>query len=125
MKNEITIDLLSSTIEEMLTDYSAEVKKTVAEVLPKVARDTVKELKKTSPKKTGDYASGWKSKKETSRIGTKVTIYNDAKPYLTHLLENGHANRDGGRTSGIPHIKPAEQNAIKETIKQIEDSLEK
>ena len=81
-----------------------------------VAKETVKELKSTSPKKTGGYAKGWARKK----VGTAQVVHNSTNYQLTHLLENGHANRDGGRTPGRPHIAPAEQKAIDEFEKRVE-----
>ena len=42
---------------------------------------------------------------------------------MTHLLEKGHANRDGGRTKAYPHIKPAEEEAVKEALKLIEEGV--
>ena len=42
---------------------------------------------------------------------------------LSHLLENGHAKRGGGRVQAIPHIKPAEQAGIEKLEEDIERAL--
>ena len=50
---------------------------------------------------------------ENNSLGTVYTVH--ARKYqLTHLLENGHAKRNGGRTKAQPHIAKGETLAIKE-----------
>ena len=45
------------------------------------------------------------------------------KYQLAHLLEKGHAKRGGGRTKAMPHIAPAEENAVKELENDIKKAL--
>ena len=123
MSKTITADELGKAIQDVVEEYAKDVKKVVDESLPKAAKKGVKVAKKKSPTKTGEYAKGWTSKVEKERLGTKVTIYNKKRPQLTHLLEKGHANRDGGRTKAYPHIKPAEEEAVKEALKLIEEGV--
>lgn len=123
--SNVSINNLNSAIKSVLDEYQEEVTEKVKEVLPKVGKDTVKELKQTSPKKSGKYAKGWKTQVEEGRLGSVVTVYNSDRYQLTHLLEKGHASRDGGRVSGIPHIRPAEEHAIKNVVDEIKRSIEK
>ena len=44
---------------------------------------------------------------------------------LTHLLENGHAKRGGGRVRAFPHIAPAETAGTEQLVKDIERDLKK
>mgnify|MGYP003319927550 CR=1 FL=1 len=89
-----------------------------------LAMKAVKDLKKNSPKKSGKYSKSWKKKIEKSRIGSNCVIYNE-KYYLTHLLENGHANRDGGRTPAKPHIAPVNESIQKDFEEEIEKGIAK
>lgn len=113
----IKVSDLAQAVAQELADYSQDVTDGVKKDVKQVAKDVVTELKQTSPRNSGDYAKGWKSRVEyESPEDIRVRVYNSKKPQLTHLLENGHAKQNGGRVNGIPHIGPAEQRA--------EDSLE-
>lgn len=123
---------LQAQLQEILEDYTAEVKKTVNEAMDTVSKEGVQKLKSTSPKRSGKgkhYASGWAVKKARGSLGVDdVLIYNKTKPQLTHLLENGHviANARGtyGRVNGIKHIAPVEEWAAEELPAEIIRGLE-
>ena len=114
MAKEIEIDVsqLSQKITEQMDFVLPAVRQGLNKIIKKAAAQGVKELKETSPKLTGEYASGWTSKMEEGEGGTAgVIVYNAKKPWLTHLLENGHLiKKTGGRTKAIPHIYPAQEN---------------
>ena len=69
-----------------------------------LAKGAVKQLKETSPKRTGKYAAGWTRKKKG-----KTIIVHNRRYQLTHLLEKGHAKRGGGRVAARVHIAPVEK----------------
>lgn len=105
---------IEKAIRAITKEYGEQAKQALEESAEEVADETANELKSTSPKKTGRYAKGWKVKKELGASGkAKFTVHNTSMPSLTHLLERGHGLRSGGRTKALPHIKPAEENAIK------------
>ncbi|WP_078434233.1 hypothetical protein [Metabacillus halosaccharovorans] len=110
------IGSLSREIAQALSEYTSEIEEGLEKSKVEVAKGTVKNLKITSPEQTGDYAKGWARKK----IGTAQVVYNRTDYQLTHLLENGHVNRDGSRTQSTPHIAPAEDKAIDEFMKKVE-----
>ena len=101
-------------LAEELQEYADDVVERVDQDAQQIANSAASELKATSPKRTGGYAKGWKVQKEKSRYGTSCTVYNSTKPGLTHLLENGHALRGGGRAPAHPHIRPVEEKVIKD-----------
>ncbi|MBR3375385.1 MAG: HK97 gp10 family phage protein, partial [Firmicutes bacterium] len=77
-----------------------------------------------APKRHGDYAKSWSTKKtrQTSR-SFEVTVYSRNRYQLAHLLEHGHAKRNGGRTRAQVHIAPAEQNGIRQLEEDIKRSI--
>ena len=114
---------LTIEIENALKEYTEEVEEAVAQIIEEDVKEAVKELKDVSPKKTGEYAKGWTSKKEMTDGGIKMTIYNKTKPQLTHLLEFGHAKRGGGRVAARPHIAPVEEKLIDQVTRDIEEAI--
>lgn len=110
MAKKISIDDIATEITNTIQEYTEDVSRAIEEENKNIANEAVKELRNTSPKKTGQYAKGWTKKKQ----GNGYVIYNKKKPQLTHLLEHGHAKRGGGRVSGKPHIRPVEERAIKD-----------
>lgn len=112
----IQISQLTREITKALQEYSADVDEGLEKAKKKVVRAGAKQLRESSPKKSGGYAEGWTS---TGQDGTQV-VYNGNKPQLTHLLEYGHAKRGGGRVGGQVHIKPVEQNMIREFESEVE-----
>lgn len=111
---EVRIDL-----SKIMDEYVKEVDDEVERAADKVGKETVNMLKQTSPKGTGQYAKGWRVKKE----GRQRYVYNATKPQLTHLLENGHAKRGGGRVRAYVHIKPAEEAAAKRFVELTSEAI--
>ena len=118
-----------SEINEILSGYCDDIQSLLQKESERIAKDGAKTLRATSPinkKNTpsrGKYAKGWKVKKEHSRGVARCTIYNSAKPSLTHLLERGHDNRDGSKTPAIVHIKPVEEQCKNEYLKYVESGI--
>lgn len=114
MSKSIEADILGKEIMKYLSEYTNDISEVVEIVSNKVGKDATNELKQESPKLTGDYAKGWRLKKD--KIGKNrytVKIYNKTDYQLTHLLEFGHVTRNGGRTKANPHIRPVEEKYIK------------
>ena len=102
------IEGLSDAIVKALAEYTDEIEKGLEVEKKSVADKAVQTLKTTSPKKTGKYAKGW----TVSDIKGKKVVHNKTDYQLTHLLEYGHAKRNGGRVAGKPHIRPVEEKAV-------------
>ncbi len=106
----VTIDGLAAAIVSTVREYTEEVEDGIEPIVKQTVDETVKILRSDSPKETGSYAKGWGVKKaRTARLSGAVSfvVYNRTDYQLTHLLEFGHANRDGSFTAARPHIQSA------------------
>lgn len=117
-------------MDEILKTFDVKLNAAVEKVTKQVAQETAKQLRSTSPKNTGEYASGWTVKKEPGEMGsTGYVVYNSKKPWRTHLLEFGHEkkNQHGsyGRVAAHPHIKPAEEAAKAKLESLLVDEINK
>jgi hypothetical protein len=115
----VKIDDLSKEIAKQLSLYTEDVEAEVEEAKDDVSKESVKLLRQKSPKKSGDYAKGWSRKK----INKDFVVYNRTAPQLTHLLEHGHVNQDGGRTPGEAHIRPVEEEINQQYLDRVERAI--
>ena len=120
---------LTGQLSEIFDDYQRDFKRKVNNSVDKVGKESVNKLKNTSPSKTGDYARGWRLKRERGRNGINdVTIHNATDYHLTHLLENGHVvrNKKGtyGRAPAHKHIAPVEEYFNSKVVEEIQRELE-
>lgn len=121
---KVTADGLSDAVMDLLDAYSADVKDDLTAVVKTVSKDCLADIKRKSPRRTGEYAKSWSRKFSKASEQPSATIYNKKYYMLTHLLEDGHAKADGGRVEGVPHIAPAAEQAAKDLEKGIIDILE-
>ena len=110
MGKTVSIDGLADAVMEELTEYNKLAEETMKEAVTKAGQTVRKEIQTGAPERSGKYAKSWRTKKtkESSRV-LEVTVYSPSRYMLAHLLEHGHAKRNGGRTRAFPHIAPAEE----------------
>lgn len=120
------VDELSKAIEKELTLYMESSTETVKREVKRVATDVKKDISDHARVgRRGKYAKSWQTKlTDETATSVTVTVHANKNGYnLAHLLEFGHAKRGGGRTRAFPHIKPAEQNGIRELERNIRREL--
>lgn len=109
---------LAGEIMKCLQEYTEEVVEALEKTEKELADEAVRTLKQTSPKKSGKYARSWTQTKQ----GGKRIVHN-RRYQLTHLLEKGHAKRNGGRVAARVHIAPVEQRISKEAVERFKRVL--
>ena len=128
-RKKITLDNLGEELEKTLNDYGDDLVRSIDEVTKKVGQKGAAALRNeslekfpASKKHEKRYGSTWKTKKEKTRLYSTITIYN-SQPGFPHLLEKGHASRNGGRVPGKQHISGVEAELIREFTKEVESRI--
>lgn len=123
--NSSTMDF-RDVINDILTNYTADIVEITTDVIPKVAKEAATKLRKTSPVgATGKYGKGWTTTVEKGRLRVGATVHGKSGTYqLAHLLEHGHLMRNGLRSGQRVHIEPVEQWAIDEAYERIINRVE-
>ena len=117
-------DLADAVMKEMeaYKDLSRDALESAITSSSNLIRD---EIKKTAPVKTGTYAKSWRSSKTRDDADSfGMTVYSPKRYMYAHLLEHGHAKRNGGRVKAIPHIGPAEEKGMEKLVTELQKKLE-
>lgn len=127
MSKTISIDQLNEAINKELTLYS----QNVIDGIKKEAKNSIKQLveqtKSTAPvgKRQKHYRDSIKSKKlsENSRAVSYLWYVNGPDYRLSHLLEDGHALRNGERVEGTHFIQKATDPILEQYLKAVEEVI--
>lgn len=115
---------LESAVASILKDFSDEVTRVTKEDVDEVTKMALDEVKSHAPVNTGKYKRSLKDRTEyESATEKRNVIYSKGQGSLTHLLENGHAKRNGGRTRSFPHFAYGQKVIEEELPKLLEKHI--
>lgn len=127
MSNRIGIDQLDEAISKELTLYSQNIIDGMKQEAKKSMKALVERTKATAPvgHRKKHYRDAITSKKEDENSRSVSYLwYVDGSDYrLSHLLEDGHATKNGGRVDGTHFIKNATDPILEEYYKAIEEVI--
>ncbi|MCC8068990.1 MAG: hypothetical protein LIO71_04485 [Ruminococcus sp.] len=122
---KISIDNLDTTIMSQLNTYNNEITKSIKKQTKLSMKELVSITKDTAPvgKRTKHYKDSITSKKVLEN-NQKIVYrwYVKGSDYrLSHLINNGHALRNGGRYNGTQFIDKAYNQTLDNYSKSIEE----
>ena len=127
--SKTTVDGLAKAIQKTLAEYEGVTIDSMKAAVDKASKEAVRELKSSSPNRTGAYAKSWAAKKArlTNKWAYQKTVYNKDHYRLTHLLEKGHkvvgAKNGRTRVDPIPHIEKVEKKAVENLVREMKETL--
>ena len=124
MSTTITIDQMDDAIMEKLEKYADLASDDLKEAVKETAASVKKDIQANAPVDTGKYKKSWavKNVHEDSE-SIDLVVYSKNRYQIAHLLEHGHAKRNGGRVAAQPHIAAAEERGNETLVRTIEQKL--
>ena len=110
-------------VVDILNEYSYDVQEGLELAAQNNANLAANELKASSGTykiRTGKYNKGWRVNEKKGRGYINCRVHNATNWQLTHLLENGHTTRNGGRTRAFKHIRPVEEKYVNKYVEDVE-----
>lgn len=115
---------LRATVNEYLDKFGEAAVNSLTEAICLTADEVVKDLKKGgSYGGSGAYNASWTWTFERKSLYVSARVHNKKHYRLTHLLEFGHAKRNGGRTRAFPHIAPVNDRVPEIFVDKFTDVL--
>jgi hypothetical protein len=121
------INQLRNRIHAVLNTYSDH----IADAIENAAEITVKEMaQRTKGRQTTRFSRGHYAKHIASQVGentiharSRVWYVKDPEYRITHLINNGHALRGGGRYAGDQHVTKAAEQAEIDFMARVEEVI--
>lgn len=110
-------------IKDILNEYSIDIQEGIDNEAQDISKKAVNDLKNatgTYQVRTGKYNKGWRVNTKKGRGIINCLVHNATDWQLTHLLENGHVKRNGGKTRAFVHIRPVEEKYVNQYQQDVE-----
>lgn len=141
MSKTISSDEFANEVINMLKTYTTDVEMAIDDEVLRVGDNGANELRQAimpmqsasgippanamKRREWNSYAKGWQNNYVQGSNYSSSTIHNKTHYRLVHLLEYGHATRNGKRTRAFAHVKPVEDKCDKELLDNVKKIIEK
>lgn len=129
----------AQAVADSLTQYTTEVEDAISDEVIEMGKESVRELSqvldpvattsgtaKPMPNRSWKkYSSSWQGEIDKKENYTRVTVHNKKYYRLTHLLEFGHATRNGTTTRAFSHILPVADKYSQKLLDNTKKIIEK
>lgn len=120
----VSVDGMAEAIAQSMEEYADLSNELMKQSVTEVSRSVKKDIQENAPVRTGKYKKSWAAKKVQEDANSLTMVIHSRDRYqIAHLLEHGHARRNGDRVAAIPHIAPAEQRGADELMEKMERGL--
>ena len=120
---KVSVEEMAEAINSQMEEYATLAATEMKAAVKKTATSVKKEIQSNAPEDTGAYKKSWATKTQSQGTHSiSMVVYSKNRYQLAHLLEKGHALRNGGRVAARPHIAPAEENGktlVEELIRSV------
>lgn len=122
MAKKVEIGNLSNEFSFVLSSYQKEKTEKIKKCAEEKMDDLVKHTKEDANKLTGKYRDSIDSKVKEENSHKKIMLWyvKDSRYRLSHLLNDGHRTRSGGKTRANNFISKNTEKAISEYEKEVE-----
>lgn len=125
MVSNISIDQLGDAISAQLNTFETTVRDGVKKAVDESMDQMVKETRSTAPVRTGRYKRKIGATVGENTLLTYSKVWHVKKPdyRLAHLLDKGHALRNGRSVSGDSHVTDAANRAVESFQHKLEEVI--
>jgi uncharacterized protein (DUF2147 family) len=125
----VNLDALNDAIKNALDEYHTEVVEGIKKETVEAMAELVEKTKATAPvgNRKGKYKRSITSRVDSeNKYGVTMAWYVKGKEYrLTHLLNDGHALRNGGRYAGTKFLDNATEEIQAKYLRAIEEVVKR
>ncbi|OYP06381.1 hypothetical protein CG709_10035, partial [Lachnotalea glycerini] len=109
-ERRVSVDQMADAIAQSMAEFADLSNEVMKECVTETSKSVKKEIQENAPVRTGKYKKSWAAKKVKENANSLTMVVHSRDRYqISHLLEQGHAKRGGGREAAIPQIAQAEQ----------------